>query len=63
MNAVLSCCTGSGELASAVTQGSAAAGQSAELAYTRENEIQADQVGLDYLSKAGYGAEGLLDIL
>jgi predicted Zn-dependent protease len=55
--------TGSGELASAMTKGSAAAGQSAELAYTRENEIQADQIGLDYLYKAGYGAEGLLAIL
>jgi predicted Zn-dependent protease len=55
--------SGSGEVASAITKGSAAAGQTAELAYSRENEIQADQVGLDYLNKAGYGADGLLTIL
>ncbi len=54
---------GSGEAASAVTLGSIAAGQSAALAYSRENEIQADQLGMDYLEKAGYSGEGLLTIL
>jgi predicted Zn-dependent protease len=54
---------GGGEAASAVTQGSMAAGQSALLAYSRENEMQADQLGLIYLSDAGYGGEGLLEIL
>jgi predicted Zn-dependent protease len=52
-----------GDAAQAVTTGSAAAGQSAELAYSRENEIQADQLGLDYLTNAGYSGEGLLKIL
>ncbi len=54
---------GGGDLAGAVTIGSIAAGQSVALAYSRENEIQADQLGLNYLAKAGYGGEGLLSIL
>jgi predicted Zn-dependent protease len=54
---------GGGAAASTVTMGSLAAGQSAELAYSRENEIQADQIGLDYLNKAGYSGQGLMDIL
>jgi predicted Zn-dependent protease len=54
---------GSGEAASAVTLGSIAAGQSATLAYSRENEIQADQLGMDYLAQAGYSGQGLLTIL
>ncbi len=54
---------GGGEAAQALTLGSAAAGQSAMLAYSREDEIQADQLGLDNLSKAGYSAKGLLEIL
>ena len=55
--------TAGGEVGSAVTQGSMAATQSAMLAYTRENEIQADQLGLKYLDEAGYSGEGLLTIL
>jgi predicted Zn-dependent protease len=55
--------TGSGEAGSAVTQGSMAATQSAMLAYTRENEIQADQLGLKYIDAAGYRGDGLLAIL
>ena len=43
--------------------GSAAAAQTAELSFTRENEIQADQLGLIYLENAGYSGEGLLKIL
>ena len=54
---------GGGEAAEAVTKGSQAAGLSAELSYTRDNEIQADQLGLIYLTDAGYGGEGLLKIL
>ncbi len=47
----------------ALTLGSMAAGQSLSLAYSRENERQADQVGLKYLFKAGYSHRGLLTIL
>ena len=54
---------GGGAVASALTVGSVAAGQTASLAYSRENETQADQLGLDYLTEAGYGGEGLLTSL
>jgi predicted Zn-dependent protease len=54
---------GAGEAASAVTMGSLAAGQSAALAYSRDNEMQADQLGLAYLTAAGYSGEGLLTSL
>ena len=54
---------GGGEVASAVTFGSMAAGQSAALANSRADEIQADQIGLEYLTQAGYSGEGLLTIL
>ena len=54
---------GAGEAASAVTMGSMAAGQSAELAYSRENEMQADQFGVKFTTAAGYSASGLLKIL
>ena len=54
---------GAGEAASAVTMGSAAAGISMELAYSRDNEMQADQIGLKILTEAGYNASGLLEVL
>ena len=47
----------------ALTIGSAAAGQSLSLAYSREDEMQADQIGLDYLNKSGYTGEGLFTVL
>ena len=52
-----------GDASQAVTQGSAAAAATAELSYSRENEMQADQLGLIYLNDAGYGGDGLLKIL
>jgi predicted Zn-dependent protease len=54
---------GAGEAGTAVSMGSTAAGQSAELAYSRENEMQADQFGVKFLTKANYSADGLLQIL
>lgn len=51
---------GAGALAQGVMIGSAAAGQSAMLAYSRENEFEADETGLVILTKSGFGAEGLL---
>jgi predicted Zn-dependent protease len=54
---------GGAEAAQALTKGSQAAGASAELSYSRDNEIQADQLGLIYLTNAGYSGEGLLKIL
>ena len=52
---------GSAALGNAVVAGSMAAGQSATLAYSREDELQADQLALEYLANAGYGGQGLLD--
>jgi predicted Zn-dependent protease len=54
---------GAGEAAGALTMGSMAAGQSAMLAYSRQDEVQADQIGLEYLADSGYSGEGLLSVL
>lgn len=54
---------GGGAAASAVTQGSMAASQSAQLHFSRSNERQADQTGLNILTKAGYSGRGLLKML
>lgn len=54
---------GAGTVGSALTIGSMAAGQSMALAYSREHEMQADQIGRAYLQKAGYNLNGLLSIL
>ena len=54
---------GGGQAAGAITMGSMAAGQSAALAFSREDEIQADQVGLEYLHESGYTGEGLIAVL
>ena len=54
---------GSAVAAGAITTSSIAAGQSLSLKYSRENEAEADQVGLKYLTKAGYGGGGLLKVL
>ena len=54
---------GAAEAGNAVTMGSTAAGQTVELAYSRENEMQADQFGVEFITKANYSASGLLEIL
>ncbi len=54
---------GAGTVGSALTIGSMAAGQSLALAYSRDHEMQADQIGRTYLQKAGYSLHGLLSIL
>jgi beta-barrel assembly-enhancing protease len=54
---------GSGAAGSALALGSQAAGATTQLAFSRENEMQADQLGLKFLTEAGYGAEGLLRVL
>jgi predicted Zn-dependent protease len=54
---------GSGAAASGVMLGSAATGASTQLAFSRDNEMQADQLGLKFLSDAGYGSEGLQKVL
>ena len=54
---------GAAEAGNAVRMGSSAAGQSAELSYSRENEMQADLFGVEFLTKSNYSAAGLLEIL
>lgn len=54
---------GAGNASSAIFMGSAAMGQSLSLVYSREDEMQADQIGLNYLRKAGYTGEGMLSML
>jgi predicted Zn-dependent protease len=54
---------GSGAAANAVVLGSVAAGQSLALAFSREDERQADQIGLNILRKAGYNGIGLITTL
>ncbi len=54
---------GESEAAGAVMQGTQAAAQTAMLANSREDEIQADQIGLYLSTEAGYDPEGLLRIL
>ncbi len=49
--------------ASALTIGSMAAGQTMILAYTRENEMQADQISRSHLQKAGYELSAMLSLL
>lgn len=54
---------GAGEAAQAVTMSSMAAGQTAALSYSRQDEMQADEIGIQYLTAAGYSGEGMLHIL
>jgi predicted Zn-dependent protease len=51
---------GGGDAAQAMTIGSMAAGQSTMLAFTRENEIDADQKAVMFLKQGGYCPKGLL---
>ena len=54
---------GASTVGSAITIGSMAAGESAALAYTREKEMQADQIGREYLQEAGYDLHSMLSLL
>jgi predicted Zn-dependent protease len=55
--------TGETAAAQALAIGSAAAGQTATLAYSRENESEADRLGIQYMTRAGYDPSGLLAAL
>lgn len=55
--------TGDPAAMQSLTIGSAAAGQTASLSYSRQDEAQSDQSGLQYMSKAGYDPRELLKIL
>lgn len=49
-----------GEGGAAALAGSMAAGQAAMLNYSRNDEREADQVGMNYLTKAGYAPSGMV---
>jgi len=51
---------GGGDAAQALTMGSMAAGQSAMLSFTRENETEADQKAVLFLENTGYDPRGML---
>lgn len=51
---------GSGQGAEALVIGSVAGAQSLQLKYTRENEREADQYGMDYLVNAGFSPSGMI---
>ncbi len=55
--------TGDPAAAQALTIGAAAAGQTAALAYSREDETQADELGVQYITDAGYNIQGLMTVL
>ncbi|MCP4748366.1 MAG: M48 family metalloprotease [Desulfobacteraceae bacterium] len=55
--------TGDLDAANTLVVGSVAAGHTASLAFSRTDETQADQLGLQYIQKAGYSGQGLLTIL
>ncbi|RTZ98377.1 MAG: hypothetical protein DSY90_04505 [Deltaproteobacteria bacterium] len=54
---------GVGAAANAMAIGSVAAGQSLALAYSREDEMQADQLGVKILVEAGFPPAGLASML
>ena len=49
-----------GDTGSALLFGSVAAGQSAMLDYSRQDEREADQIGLIFLTKGGYNPSGMI---
>ena len=51
--------TSTNAIGQAVATGSIAGAQSAFLMYTRENEREADQVGINYLLKSGYNPDAM----
>ena len=47
----------------AAAQGVGVAARAAELAYARQDELEADQLGVKYMKAAGFDAKGLLSFL
>ena len=54
---------GAGEAGNTLAMGSVAATQSASLAYSRQDEMQADELGIQTLTAAGYSGVGMLTML
>lgn len=55
--------SGGGSASSALMMGTMAGAQSAQLKYSRENEEEADQLGLRYLVGAGYPAKDMASVM
>ncbi|MFO7709342.1 MAG: M48 family metalloprotease [Desulfobacterales bacterium] len=60
---LLGVATGGAAVGGALALGSQAAGETAQLAFSRDNEMQADQLGLKLLTDAGYRSDGLVAVL
>ena len=58
----LGAASGSPEVTQSMIFGAAAAGQSAYLGYSRDDEQQADQLSLNYIVNAGYSVNRLIDV-
>ncbi len=56
---LLGAATGSGDAGAIAALGVSAAGQQAQINYTRSNEKEADRVGMQYLSRSGYDPIGM----
>lgn len=54
---------GNSQLGNAVSRGAMQAPQFLTLAYSREQEEEADRLGIDYLSRAGYDPQAMADLL
>lgn len=54
---------GGGSASSALMMGTVAGAQTAQLKYSRENEEEADQMGLRYLVAAGYPAKDMVTVM
>ena len=54
---------GNAAAGSALTVGSIAGSESAALSFSREDEMQADKIGLEHLCAAGYSGRGMVDAL
>ena len=52
-----------GKAGPAIASGAAAAGLQKQLAYSREDERQSDQMGFQYMSRSGFDPGGMIDTL
>lgn len=55
--------SGSAAIGNALTIGSMAAGQSIMLSHSRQDEVQADQLGAVFMTRAGYDGSGMITML
>ena len=58
---LLGAASGDGGVGAAAAMGLSAAGQQAQINYTRANEKEADRIGMRYLSLSGYNPSGMPD--